>query len=305
MAFPEKAKKLSCKDTLRDKPAFIRDNNYNHSQGSMQKPRRWKAKNCSPFKKGGCAMANIGKNIRKLRTACNMTQDTLSEKLFVSRQTVSNYENGRSNPDIDTLTKLAEIFETDVNALIYGPAPAPNKSGSIPRLCVAAGAAFALCIASYCLLPLADRFRSHYYSAGFSYLLRTGLLPAAFLLWGWCGVFALEIFCGAKPLSQKHTPAWHKTLVAALLLYFLLTALYLLPLLCSSIGILWSAGHGQSFSFHMEALQIPILEDILWDLNAFVYKYNVIFLIPGALLKLTGKPALPPVSPHGENPSPS
>ncbi len=41
-------------------------------------------------------MANVGKNIRILRTRKKMTQDALAEKLFVSRQTVSNYETGGS-----------------------------------------------------------------------------------------------------------------------------------------------------------------------------------------------------------------
>lgn len=41
-------------------------------------------------------MANVGKNIRRLRTQKHMTQDELAEKLFVSRQTVSNYETGVS-----------------------------------------------------------------------------------------------------------------------------------------------------------------------------------------------------------------
>ena len=37
-------------------------------------------------------MRDIGKNIRQLRTEKNMTQDELARKLFVTRQTVSNYE---------------------------------------------------------------------------------------------------------------------------------------------------------------------------------------------------------------------
>lgn len=41
-------------------------------------------------------MTNIGKNIRILRTEKKMTQDELAEKLFVSHQTVSNYERGGS-----------------------------------------------------------------------------------------------------------------------------------------------------------------------------------------------------------------
>ena len=41
-------------------------------------------------------MANVGKNIRWLRNEKRMTQDELAEKLFVSRQTISNYETGDS-----------------------------------------------------------------------------------------------------------------------------------------------------------------------------------------------------------------
>lgn len=42
-------------------------------------------------------MANIGKNIRNMRNKNRMTQNELGEKLFVSRQTVSNYETGVSH----------------------------------------------------------------------------------------------------------------------------------------------------------------------------------------------------------------
>ena len=41
-------------------------------------------------------MRDIGKNIRDLRKRQNMTQDELAARLFVTRQTVSNYENGDS-----------------------------------------------------------------------------------------------------------------------------------------------------------------------------------------------------------------
>lgn len=41
-------------------------------------------------------MRDIGKNIRELRQRQNMTQDELAARLFVTRQTVSNYENGHT-----------------------------------------------------------------------------------------------------------------------------------------------------------------------------------------------------------------
>ena len=45
-------------------------------------------------------MRDIGKNIRDLRKRQNMTQDELAARLFVTRQTVSNYEIGRTRPDV-------------------------------------------------------------------------------------------------------------------------------------------------------------------------------------------------------------
>ena len=48
-------------------------------------------------------MRDIGKNIRQLRIRRNMTQDDLARALFVTRQTVSNYETGKSRPDIEML----------------------------------------------------------------------------------------------------------------------------------------------------------------------------------------------------------
>ena len=55
-------------------------------------------------------MRDIGKNIRDLRQQKHLTQEELAERLFVTRQTISNYENGRTRPDVDQILRLAEIF---------------------------------------------------------------------------------------------------------------------------------------------------------------------------------------------------
>ncbi len=65
-------------------------------------------------------MNDVAKNIRKIRSAAGMTQEELAEKMFVTRQTISNWENGKSQPDVETLTKLAELFRIEVTELIYG-----------------------------------------------------------------------------------------------------------------------------------------------------------------------------------------
>ena len=65
-------------------------------------------------------MSKISQNIKRQRIQKGLSQEELAQKLFVTRQTVSNYETGKSNPDLDTLIKLSEILETDVETLLYG-----------------------------------------------------------------------------------------------------------------------------------------------------------------------------------------
>lgn len=65
-------------------------------------------------------MTKVAKNLKKFRTAKNLTQDTLAEKLFVTRQTISGWENDRTQPDIEMLCKISEVLEVSVEDLIYG-----------------------------------------------------------------------------------------------------------------------------------------------------------------------------------------
>ncbi|WP_236596157.1 helix-turn-helix domain-containing protein [Enterococcus casseliflavus] len=46
------------------------------------------------------------------------TLQEVSEKLFVTRQTISNWENNRSTPDIDTLIKLSDLYQIDLESLL-------------------------------------------------------------------------------------------------------------------------------------------------------------------------------------------
>ena len=65
-------------------------------------------------------MSDVSKNIKKLRLSAKMTQDDLAAKLNVTRQAVSNWENGRTQPDLETLRSIADIFGTDEMEVIYG-----------------------------------------------------------------------------------------------------------------------------------------------------------------------------------------
>ena len=58
-------------------------------------------------------MAEVGKNIKKIRKEKNLTQDDLAERLYCTRQTISNYENGKSEPNIALLVEIAKVLEVE------------------------------------------------------------------------------------------------------------------------------------------------------------------------------------------------
>ncbi len=59
--------------------------------------------------------------IYKLRTKKGLSQDQLAEKVFVTRQAVSKWENGDTVPSIDTLKLLSKLFDVSINTLLGSP----------------------------------------------------------------------------------------------------------------------------------------------------------------------------------------
>lgn len=65
---------------------------------------------------------SFGENINYLRKKKGLTQDDLAEALELSRQTISRWENDSSLPDVETLIKLCELLDTDMETLVRGNA---------------------------------------------------------------------------------------------------------------------------------------------------------------------------------------
>ena len=62
----------------------------------------------------------IGKQIKKYRIAMKLSQDALAEKIFVSRQTISNWENNKNYPDVKSLLILSSLFNVSLDVLVKG-----------------------------------------------------------------------------------------------------------------------------------------------------------------------------------------
>lgn len=69
----------------------------------------------------------IGNQIKKFRGKLNWSQETLAEKAYVSRQTVSNWENGKSYPDIHSLLLLGKLFNISLDELVKGDVESMKK----------------------------------------------------------------------------------------------------------------------------------------------------------------------------------
>lgn len=62
----------------------------------------------------------IGKRIKELRNQKGWNQEVFAEKTYVSRQTISSWENDKSYPDIKSLLLMSELFEVSLDDLIKG-----------------------------------------------------------------------------------------------------------------------------------------------------------------------------------------
>lgn len=78
--------------------------------------------------------------LKNIRAKYNMTQDDMANKLFVTRQAVSRWENGETIPNTETLKRISQMFNISINTLL----------GSTQKL-----------ICQCCGMPLDDDTMSH------------------------------------------------------------------------------------------------------------------------------------------------
>lgn len=62
----------------------------------------------------------LGNQIKKYRTSMQLSQEELADQIYVTRQTVSNWENDKSYPDIHSLLLLSTFFHVSLDQLIKG-----------------------------------------------------------------------------------------------------------------------------------------------------------------------------------------
>ena len=81
-------------------------------------------------------MRDIGANIRRARVRRHLTQDDLAQTVHATRQTISNYETGRSRPDVETLQRLADALGVELTELLDGAPSADARRTALRRVCI-------------------------------------------------------------------------------------------------------------------------------------------------------------------------
>lgn len=105
----------------------------------------------------------VGARIREFRETAGLSQTELARRVYVSRQTVGNWESGRTLADVQSLVLLSQVFETTVDALIGDKGAravrsTANERHELLRLLAFCAALLVICIAlvfvRYMLSPL-------------------------------------------------------------------------------------------------------------------------------------------------------
>ena len=70
----------------------------------------------------------LGQHIRDHRAKLGISQDELAQRIYVSRQTISSWENNKTYPDVQSLLLLAGVFGTTIDELVRGDVDAMKET---------------------------------------------------------------------------------------------------------------------------------------------------------------------------------
>lgn len=166
----------------------------------------------------------INQNMRDLRQISGMTQEEVAARVGLTRQAISSYESGRTQPDIDMLVKLAQLYNADVSDILYGRSHEQKKLRSVRRVAaivfiatlvlVFASSSLLLIINTFFVVP--DRADANVFSSVIE--VRFAILDIREALQGLAGAVSVVgcIILGVKLAALSRRPPIKKGLLAAL-----------------------------------------------------------------------------------------
>lgn len=157
-------------------------------------------------------MNNVGKNIKNARNRREMTQEELADRVHVTRQAVSNWETGKTRPDIDMLMLMAEAMETDTSELIYGitkvDAPYEKKQKKyVIWASICAAAALAGLVSEFTVFAAMVEKGRLIYNMISTWIYTDTVRPAAMFAFGMLLPAFMSLFTDTRLSGKKRTAA--------------------------------------------------------------------------------------------------
>ena len=209
----------------------------------------------------------VGKNLKKFREASGLSQKELAQHMSVTRQTISNWERGISQPDLDSLLLLAGSFQVDVTDIIYDKRPQNEFELTRPKrvkhTCIL-GITFVFVLLIYTIFM--PWFSSHsIYNVSLYFTINNVFLPAVYIIGT---VFVLSILSIWMDFRISNI----KLNLIIMLSSWIFIFLYISYMFTSSLGQFW--GFYLNDLFHTNAIY------------HFFIDHSEIFIFPGAMLFL-------------------
>ena len=176
----------------------------------------------------------IGNRIREEREAHGLSQEDLAREIFVSRQTVSNWETGKTYPDVQSLLLISSLFETSIDSLVKGDMEAMQvitKNYEKDRFVIKVGAWLMVAFIVFGAVMLALATARYDTSSAVDYVLAAIPLLAAIAISAYIERIKKRLdvdtmreiaafLDGADPDEIEHSrtlPTWHSTMLKVLL----------------------------------------------------------------------------------------
>lgn len=225
---------------------------------------------------------SIGNNIRKCRIKRELTQAQLAEALAVTRQTVTNYENGKSKPDIDMLLHISDVLDVDLDQLIYGHSDEQTKKQKRQAVKTTMQLA-ALALLLIAVLRGAYYLRSLYYVFAFNlvFLVRLVMVPICMFLFGWGGIKIVQMISGIQVRVGRYSKIGYMVLIGTLICNAAIIVPYVLFYLVALIMEL-----AQVENIDLTFPPIPVYQSIAFFLIKVQCKYYFVYIFMGAAAKL-------------------
>lgn len=209
-------------------------------------------------------MGSFAKRLKQLREQAGFTQEQLAESIGVTRQAVSRWEQGHTQPDMEMLVVLSEALQVDAEVLAFGRNAKPYQRFQKKHL-ISLVTAFSLVFVVFLLMTFLDPYLKNlvnrYDIDNFVYFwIFKILLPPI-------GCFALGFSAAAFIALFYNTCLIRRWKIAVFILGLIAIAPSLFVIVDYALGI-WIPGHSIhiTFALYMRTVSLPAVHALLFRL---------------------------------------